>query len=69
MVFAITDPRKATYVDYVNDRDWDAAGEDAAAGLGDMGAAGLPFVPAAESPSGTALPIAANAVSGSTTVS
>ncbi|MFF9924423.1 choice-of-anchor I family protein [Micrococcus luteus] len=68
MVFDITDPRNATYVDYVNDRDWDAAGDDAAAGLGDMGAEGLTFVPADESPSGTALLIVANEVSGSTTV-
>ncbi|MCV7624238.1 choice-of-anchor I family protein [Micrococcus luteus] len=68
MVFDISDPRNATYVDYVNDRDWDAAGDDAAVGLGDMGAEGLAFVPAHESPSGSALLIVANEVSGSTTV-
>ena len=38
------------------------------AGLGDMGAEGLTFVPAHESPSGVALLIVANEVSGSTTV-
>ena len=68
MVFDISDPRNATYVDYVNDRDGDAAGDDAAVGLGDMGAEGLAFVPAHESPSGSALLIVANEVSGSTTV-
>ncbi|WP_238693620.1 choice-of-anchor I family protein [Micrococcus sp. HSID17245] len=68
MVFDISDPRNATYVDYVNDRDGDAAGDDATVGLGDMGAEGLAFVPAHESPSGSALLIVANEVSGSTTV-
>ena len=68
MVFDITDPTKAAYVDYVNERNWDAEGDDAAAGLGDMGAEGLTFVPAHESPSGEALLIVANEVSGSTTV-
>jgi len=68
MVFDITDPTKATYVDYVNERNWDAEGDDAAAGLGDMGAEGLTFVPANESPSGIALLVVANEVSGSTTV-
>lgn len=68
MVFDITDPTAAVYVDYVNERNWDAEGEDAAAGLGDMGAEGLTFVPASDSPSKTALLIVANEVSGSTTV-
>ncbi|XNZ01242.1 choice-of-anchor I family protein [Micrococcus luteus] len=68
MVFDITDPTAATFVDYVNERTWDAEGEDAEAGLGDMGAEGLQFVPASDSPSGTALLIVANEVSGSTTV-
>ena len=68
MVFDITNPTQATYVDYVNERNWDAEGDDAEAGLGDMGAEGLTFVPAHESPSGVALLIVANEVSGSTTV-
>ncbi len=68
MVFDITDPRKPSYVDYVNERDWDAEGEDAEAGLGDMGAEGLAFMPASDSPSGAALLVVANEVSGSTTV-
>ena len=68
MVFYITNPTQATYVDYVNERNWDAEGDDAEAGLGDMGAEGLTFVPAHESPSGVALLIVANEVSGSTTV-
>ena len=68
MVFDITDPTDARYVDYINERAWDAVGEDGDAGLGDMGAEGLAFVPASDSPSGTALLIVANEVSGSTTV-
>lgn len=68
MVFDITDPTAPTFVEYVNERNWDAEGEDAEAGLGDMGAEGLTFVPAHKSPSGEALLIVANEVSGSTTV-
>ena len=68
MVFDITDPRNASYVDYVNGRDWDAAGEDGDAGLGDMGAEGLQFVSGSDSPTGQPLLIVANEVSGSTTV-
>ncbi|SJN16634.1 Alkaline phosphatase [Micrococcus lylae] len=67
MVFDITDPTAATFVDYVNERNWDAEEGDEA-NYGDMGAEGLEFVPASESPSGVALLIVANEVSGSTTV-
>ena len=67
MVFDITDPTAATFVDYVNERNWDAEEGDEA-DYGDMGAEGLQFVPASDSPSGTALLIVANEVSGSTTV-
>ena len=68
MVFDISDPRNATYVDCLTDRGWDAPGDDAVAGLGDMGAEGLAFMLAHKSPSGSPLLIVANEVSGSTTV-
>lgn len=68
MVFDVTDPRAVGYVTYSNNRNWDAVGSDADAGLGDLGAEGLQFVPASDSPSGAALLVVANEVSGTTTV-
>ena len=67
MVFDITDPTAVSYVDYVHNRAWDVEGEDGV-GMGDLGAEGLDFVPAKDSPSGSALLVVANEVSGSTTV-
>lgn len=68
MVFDVTDPRAVSYVAYVNDRTWDAVGEDGSAGLGDLGAEGLAFVPASASPTGEALLVVAHEVSGTTSV-
>lgn len=67
MVFDITDPGAVGYVDYVNNRAWDVEGDDGV-GMGDLGAEGLEFVPAQDSPSGEALLVISNEVSGSTTV-
>ncbi|SFV22377.1 choice-of-anchor I family protein [Micrococcus terreus] len=68
MVFDITDPTKGEFVQYVNERNWDAEGDDAEAGQGDLGAEGLTFVPASDSPRKKALVIVAHEVSGSTSV-
>lgn len=71
MIYDITDPRAAFYVDYVNNRDFSVAydedGGDWAA-AGDLGAEGLVFVPANQSPTGEALLVVANEVSGTTSV-
>lgn len=66
MVYDVTNPMAPTFVEYVNNRDFN---EDPEAGSpGDLGPEGLVFVPAASSPSGKALLIVANEVSGTTTI-
>ena len=79
MVYDITDPAKPAYTAYINNRDFSInmeeladEGDDAVkAGLekvGDLGAEGLTFVPAKDSPNGENLLIVGNEVSGTTTV-
>lgn len=78
MVYDVTDPRDVSFVTYVNARDLGVSVEDAiddgadpAATLsaaGDLGPEGLTFIPAAGSPTGTALLAVANEVSGTTTL-
>lgn len=80
MIYDVTDPANAFYVDYVNHRDFRAPvctevnangtcknGTPNPAAL-DLGAEGLAFVSADDSPSGKPLVIVGNEVSGSTTV-
>ncbi|GAA4425441.1 choice-of-anchor I family protein [Georgenia halophila] len=73
MVYDITDPAGATFVTYVNNRDFAYSVEDAddpasaLAAAGDLGPEGLAFVPAADSPIGDAMVIVGNEVSGTTT--
>lgn len=66
MVYDVTDPARATFVTYVNNRDFTAAPDSPEAG--DLGAEGLVFVPAADSPNGENLVIVGNEVSGTTTI-
>lgn len=66
MTYDITNPTEAFFVDFVNNRDFGGNAEDGTAG--DLGAEGLVFIPAADSPSGNPLVVVANEVSGSTTV-
>ncbi|MFD0867184.1 choice-of-anchor I family protein [Tessaracoccus lubricantis] len=72
MVFDITDPRDAHYVTYVNNRDfsvsYDEDEPEGFAAAGDLGAEGMAFIPASESPTHTPLLVVANEVSGTTTV-
>lgn len=77
MVYDITDPAKATYQAYINNRDFSINMEDeeeagtteaALAKVGDLGAEGLAFVAAADSPNGKNLLLVGNEVSGTTTV-
>lgn len=65
-VYDITTPASATFVTYVNNRDFSKATTTAAAG--DLGPEGMTFVPASQSPNGEPLLLVANEVSGSTTV-
>lgn len=69
MAFDVTDPTDVRYVDYLNHRNWDIEVDgEYVEGMGDLGAEGLEFVPAGDSPNGSPLIIAANEVSGSTTI-
>ncbi|MEX3504416.1 choice-of-anchor I family protein [Corynebacterium sp. LK2510] len=80
IVYDITDPAAPVYQAYINNRDFSvnmkevaATGDPAAiaAGLkqaGDLGAEGLAFIPAEDSPTGTAMLAVGNEVSGTTTL-
>lgn len=63
MVYDVTDPASASFVQYLNNRDFslEVPGPDS-------GPEGLKFVSAEESPTGSALLLAANEVSGTVTV-
>ncbi|SQG63421.1 alkaline phosphatase [Corynebacterium renale] len=65
-VYDVTVPAAAKYVTYVNNRNFEAAPDSAEAG--DLGPEGFAFVSAEESPSGEALLVVGNEVSGTTTV-
>ncbi|WP_374442588.1 choice-of-anchor I family protein [Stella sp.] len=66
MVYDITDPAGARFVQYVNNRDFTQDIETAAAG--DSGPEVVQFVPAAASPTGSAMLLVANEISGTTTI-
>ena len=65
LMYDITDPANAFYVDYLNVRDFSSS--DLRNGS-DLGAEGLYVIPAWESPTGQPMVLAANEVSGSVTV-
>jgi DNA-binding beta-propeller fold protein YncE len=64
MVYEVTDPRRARFVQYLNNRDFSVVDGS----VGDLGPEGLQFIPAAQSPTGTALLAVGNEVSGTTTL-
>ncbi|MDB9527891.1 choice-of-anchor I family protein [Oscillatoria sp. CS-180] len=66
MVYDVTDPTNAAFVEYVNNRDF--SGDAAAGTAGDLGPEGLTFIAAADSPNGKPLLVVSNEVSGTTTV-
>jgi len=72
MVYDITNPTKATFVDYINNRDFSQAtqGSDKLANpaAGDLGPEGLTFIAAKNSPNKKPLLVVGNEVSGTTTV-
>ncbi|MET0735600.1 MAG: choice-of-anchor I family protein [Microbacterium sp.] len=65
-VYDITSPADATFVTYVNNRDF--AAPATTPGAGDLGAEGVAFIPAAKSATGEPLLAVANEVSGTTTL-
>ena len=66
MAYDITDPAGAYFVDYVNNRDFGA--DVPSREVGDLGAEGVTFISAADSPTREPLVVVANEVSGTTTV-
>jgi 2',3'-cyclic-nucleotide 2'-phosphodiesterase/3'-nucleotidase/5'-nucleotidase len=72
MVYDITNPAEASFVDYINNRnfDVDAVLDDGSTNpaVGDLGPEGLTFIAAADSPTGEALLAVSNEISGTTTL-
>ncbi len=66
VIFDVSNPRRPVLIDYVNARDFDAELPSEAAG--DLGPRGLEFVAADDSPTGEALLLVGNRVSGTTTL-
>ena len=65
MVYNITDPNNPEFLQYLNNRDFEADPESPAAG--DLGPEGIIFIPAEDSPTAQPLVIVGNEVSGTTT--
>ncbi|WP_241432983.1 choice-of-anchor I family protein [Halorubrum tebenquichense] len=75
MVYDITDPEEAAFVDYVNNRDFDfdiqgeiANGDAKASAAGDLGPEGLDFATVEESPTDDPLVFVGHEISGTTAV-
>ncbi|MRI33244.1 alkaline phosphatase [Endozoicomonas sp. OPT23] len=68
MMYDITDPTEPDFVEYTINRDFSVDLENDLQSAGDLAPEGMKFVAAADSPSGNALLIVGNEVSGSTTV-
>lgn len=67
MVYDVTDPRDVTFTQYLNNRDFGA--DPASREAGDLGAEGLTFISAGDSPvPGVPVLVVANEVSGTTTL-
>ncbi|MFN7120192.1 MAG: choice-of-anchor I family protein, partial [Saprospiraceae bacterium] len=66
MVYDISDPKAPKYVTYVNNRDFSKSVETPEAG--DLGPENIVFIPKENSPSGNALMVVANDVSGSVSI-
>lgn len=71
-VYDITEPTDATFVTYLNRRDFSVSVEDDGverlSAAGDLGPEGLTFIPAETSPTGAPMLAVANEVSGTTTL-
>ncbi|GAA2267903.1 hypothetical protein GCM10009853_021460 [Glycomyces scopariae] len=66
MVYDVTDPANAEFVDYVSNRDF--AAEPAAGAGGDLGPESIAFVAAEDSPTGRPMLAVGNEISGTTTL-
>lgn len=70
MVYDVTTPTAPVFVDYFNTReDWDTSDPSTVLStVGDLGPEGLKFIPPSESPTGEALLVVGNEVSGTTAI-
>lgn len=68
MVYDVTNPQSARFVQYVNSRDFAKDPESDLPVVGDLGPEGLALVPAEDRPSGAPLRIVGNEVSGTTAI-
>jgi hypothetical protein len=66
MVYDVTSPGQAQFVEYTNNRNF--AGSPTAGTAGDLGPEGLIFIPEWDSPNGQALVVVANEISGTTSI-
>ncbi len=66
MAYDVTEPAKAEFLGYHNNRDF--SGNAEAGKAGDLGPEGMAFIPAAQSPNGKDLLAVANEVSGTTSI-
>ena len=67
-MYDISNPSQAEYVRYINNRDFSVDAQKDTARAGDLSPEGMAFVNASESPTGKALLVVGNEVSGTTTV-
>lgn len=68
MTYDVTDPAHPVFANYVNTRDFNAAGAGKVPPQTDSGPEGIDFIPAADSPTGLPLILVANEVGGTVTV-
>ncbi len=68
MVYNISNPQNARFVQYINNRNVNGKAKNFADLTGDYGPEGMVFIPAKNSPNGNNLLVVANEVSGSTTI-
>jgi hypothetical protein len=68
MVYDVTNPQNAKYVQYINARDFTKNQSTEFTVLGDLGPEGLVFISAADSPNGKPLLVVGNEISGTTAI-
>ena len=68
MVYDVTNPQNAKYVQYINARDFTKNPATEFTVLGDLGPEGLVFISAADSPNGKPLLVVGNEISGTTAI-
>ena len=68
MVYNVSNPQAASFVQYINPRDFSVDAENDVDIVGDLGPESIKFIPAGDSPNGSALLLVSNEVSGTLAV-